>query len=322
MAKRRRLPGRPPDLSSIGEGLARPGMDPRLWNSFATVAYGADPVTFDPERGPLVRVVLHPSEVEVTCRVLQSISGNGEGDWYPFVSGDEVLVAIPEGNARAGCVIIGRLPNSVDRFPSQPVAGQDPTKNACAFRKQIAPQILECDGPIVARHAPTGALAAIDQVGAVTLRDGNKNAVQLSADAISVQSGDGKFLLQWAGARLTVQVGDAIFVLSSSDASPEVSALVAPGPISISAAAQPAAEHVATTEAVASILVQLGIVATVPWTSVQVAAAIQAAAATGLDPIVATAIVGAFAAATQKPAAVPGLGQVRPGIGCSGLAAG
>lgn len=141
---------RPIDSATAAAAYARPGQDTRSWVSFGLVHH-QDPkqiVTFDEEYGcPLVCVTLQPSGSNVHCRVSSMVAGNGEGEWHPFVEGDEVLVVLPEGHESAGPVIIGRLNNSLDKFPMDSVAGQDPTTNVFAFRRRRTPFIEEFLGP-------------------------------------------------------------------------------------------------------------------------------------------------------------------------------
>lgn len=136
----------PPPLNLIDaispEGGGLPGKD---WLSIATVD-DDEPVTFDPDLGPLVNVTTQPKQIPLVCRVGMRIAGRGEGEYFPFVAGDEVLVAILQGDARAGGVILCRVCNGIDRFPTT-VAGQDATKNNFAFTRSIAPHLEERDGP-------------------------------------------------------------------------------------------------------------------------------------------------------------------------------
>lgn len=327
---------KPLDANRAASAFARPGLDTRVWNSNGVVsAEGGDCVFYDDDLGQLVRVVLQPTGVECVCRVAMGVAGPSEGEGYPFVAGDAVVVCLPEGSPRAGGIIIGRLSSRADPFPKDPVAGQDPRANAVGVRKQKAGQVFESDGPIVVRHAPTGALVAIDAKGGVTIRNGDGAGFQLSSDALSLLAGDGKCLVQVdvAQRRVTLQAGDALAVLSDSGADHPVNALATPGALTISTAAQPAAEHATTAEALALLLAVLGPLITsgggvlppIPtsgWTSAHVALALQAASIAALDPLVAGSIRAAFAAAAQKPPADPALGQVRPGLGCSGLIVG
>lgn len=323
MARPRRLGPRMLDLRSIAEGMSTPGIDPRQWVSYGLVE-SEDPVEFDDELGPLVNVRLQPSNVAVRCRVAGQVAGNGEAEYSPFIAGDEVLVTMPGGSER-NCVITGRLCNGLDKFPAESVAGQDPTTNSFAFKRQRTPFIHEIAGPYIVRQATTGAMFSFDAKGSLTIRNGNGDALQMTADYCTIQSSDGTsmFQLDFTNGRLTIQAGDALFTLSDSLAAPQSNAITTNGTLSLSANSQPAAEHLVTTEALANILTAFGgLILPIPVTPAQVAGAFAAAAASPLLPPVAAAIFAAFQAATQKPPGVPGQGQMMPGIGCSGLLGG
>lgn len=315
----------PLDLPSVLGSGAAPDRD---WLTIATVDDAEDAVSFDDELGPLVVVTTHPAGRSLVCRVGMRVAGRGEADYpQPFVAGDEVLVAIPEASPRARPVILCRLCNGIDRFPSR-VMGQDSTKNAFAFSRTVAPKVVESDGPIFVRHAPSGAFVSIAADGTITLRGPAGAAMQIGAERVGGQTADGTVLVQLdqSAARATVAAGSAILSLASSGQS----GVVAPGTISVSSSGQPAAEHAISAEAVAnllaSLIVQLGIQNPGVLTGVGLAAllpvllpaVVAAAAVTPQLPPVALALVAAFAAATPKPPAVPGQGQLLPGIGCAG----
>ena len=102
----------PHNIATHAQAYAAPGMDTRQWVSFGTVNLetpNQKSVAFTKEYGPLVNVTLRPSAIPVVCRVSHEVAGAGEGEWFPFVGGNEVMVAIPEGDESAGCVIFGRL---------------------------------------------------------------------------------------------------------------------------------------------------------------------------------------------------------------------
>ena len=344
MPPRRRPRPRPLNLAALAEAMVRPGNDPRQWVSFGLV--DEVPVDFDPDHGPLVSVILKPSEIEVQCRVSMAVGGNGEGEYYPFVEGDEVLVAVPGGNERGGCVIIGRLSNQRTPFPQESVAGQDPSTNAFGFRRTKAPFITEADGPVMTRQAKSGAFLSLDEAGNVTLANGEKSVLQLSADALTIQSGDGKSILQLdiTGGRATLQSGDAVLTLAGSNAVPSTSSIVVPSVLQFSTAGAPPVEHVITTEAVVNLVsgifnllgttltalggtpltgAILGALFQDPAFSTTLAAAIPTVLANrAQNQLVALALVTAFNNAAAKPPPVPALGQTSPGIGCTGLLAG
>src|SRR5258708_21906914 len=112
------------DQLSLNDGVAAPGADTRQWVSYGVVDDDQEDqksVTFDADHGPLVSVTLQPSGIPVVCRVAGWCAGNGEAEYFPFVSGDEVVVHVPEGDERAGCIITGRCNSQIDRFPRRSV---------------------------------------------------------------------------------------------------------------------------------------------------------------------------------------------------------
>lgn len=355
MAPRRRV-RRDFDHRTMAEAYSHPGIDPREWIAYGVVEGqtqdDSDPeVTFDEEYGPLVKVVLQPSKRRALCRVGAFIAGNGEAEYHPFVKGDEVLVAIPEGDERADCVILCRLNNAIDKFPMDSVAGQDATTNTFGFRRARTPTVHEYAGPFTLRSALTGALLAFDNTGALTLRGGDDAsgaapALQLSADVIGFQSSDATMLVQldMTGEHFIAQVKDAILSISSSTANPEQNMISVPGSFALITGTNAAAEHAASAEAVANMVANMimalgaaialanpgpltgavfGTQTALPLAGTAYATGITAAAATPIDTAIGLALFAAFQAqgAVQKPPAGP-TGQTAPGIGCAALLVG
>jgi hypothetical protein len=320
---------RPLDALTLSEGLARPGADTREWISFGTVSTDAEPVIFSEEDGqPYVKVTLHPSLRPVLCRVGMEVAGDGEGEYTPYLQGDEVLVALPGGREDGGATIIKRLCNSLDKFPMESVAGQDPTKNNFGFVRRRTPYIHEYAGPVTFRSATTGAFISIDKAGVVMFKSGTNSVLQLGPDGLAYQGESSteaapKFVMQLLEAgQFIVQVDDAYFQISSSSSSPEMNMLKLPGPMTVSASGNAPLEHVVTTEALANILVALGAAVGAPWIPANVATAIAAAGVAPLNPAVGAAIMAAFAAQPQKVAVAGMTVQLQPGIGCVGFLAG
>lgn len=191
-------------MSTIAEmmaALAGPGMDPRQWISFGLVNDGEKSVIFTDDDGkvspvgPIVTVTLEPSGIVVPCRVASSCAGNEEGEWFPFMPRDEVLVAIPEGDERAGCTIIGRLNQSIDTFPLR-VAGQDVTKNNFGFKRLRTPYIIETASSFMIRSAITGAGITIDQTGNCYWVSGDGHRIVMHGSFLKLESGGGKDFFQ------------------------------------------------------------------------------------------------------------------------------
>jgi hypothetical protein len=176
------------DLQALGAG---PEGDSRQWFSYGTV----DPsdenrkaVTFDKE-GPLVDVKLHPSGGHVRCRVASWCAGAGEGEYYPFIDHDEVVVAFPEGCERAGAIIVGRCNNSFDEFPLT-VAGNDVSENNFGFRRMRAPYVIETAQSYCIRNAMRGSMLMLEASGAVTLQGDGSNYLHIGPDFVGLQALD------------------------------------------------------------------------------------------------------------------------------------
>ncbi|HOA00808.1 MAG TPA: hypothetical protein PKI27_00720 [Dermatophilaceae bacterium] len=350
MARRPRRPGALPrlnlDLRTFAEGLRFPGIDPRQWISYGLVEGqtqdDTEPeVVFDEQYGPLVKVMLQPSMVPVYCRTAGSVAGNGEGEFHPYVKGDEVLVAIPEGAETADCCIIGRLNNAIDKFPMDSIAGQDPTTNTFGFRRCRTPVVHEYAGPYTIRSALTGALIGIDSKGAVTLLNGDSSGFQIGSDVIGISTKDGSALIQlnFTDKCISLRLDDAVLNLSATGGVGN-NTLSVPDALNIITSGNAATEHAATTESVvnlvAHMLMQLGIaidtanpgpltgaalasLMALPLADAAYALAVPIAQSTPMtDTLTASmaAIATAFGACLPKVSSFP---QTSPGIGCPGL---
>ena len=109
------------DHATAGQAFAGPGMDTRQWVSYGQVDQDTQDsrcVVFDPDLGPLVNVTLQPSGIPVVCRVLAPFAGQGESEYFPFISGDEVVVAITQGDER------GRASSSAGAAEAKGVVGR------------------------------------------------------------------------------------------------------------------------------------------------------------------------------------------------------
>ena len=202
------------DAPTLREAFKGPGQDTRAWFSIGLVdkeTPDAPSVEFDPEVGPLVAVTLQPSNMPIVCRVL----GQGEGEWSVFVEGDEVHVAIVDGDPKAGAVIVGRAPNGIDKMPDT-IAGQDATMNAFSWKQTRPPFIWEVADAWALRSAVTGALFRLGVDGSWTMSDGDNDYIAVTPDFITAQSGDASMLIQIdiLNGRATMQAGDAQLQLS------------------------------------------------------------------------------------------------------------
>lgn len=343
------------DQRTMGEAFGFPGIDPRVWISMARVDdsgqdQGEQIVEFDADDGQVyVNVLLAPSDMPMRCRVGGLCAGPGEGAYFPFVSGDEVLVAVPEGHFRSGGVIIARLNNAYDAFPFESVASGDPTKNSFGMIRTRTAFTLEAGASIMLRSAAAGAFLQLAGTGNITLRDASKNVLQMSPDVFGFQNGDGDIVMQLDlnAKRYNLAIGQAQLTLSGDGggANPQ-SVLQVPSSFAVTAGGQSiisAVEHVLTTEAFCNLLAQImnvlgGLMASLPnpvtpatlsalfldpaFSTACVAAGASAATLTPLNPAVAAALFAAFASPSLKPPGTPGVGQTMPGIGCAGFLSG
>jgi hypothetical protein len=250
------------DQASIGAGFSRPGADTRQWGSFGTVdadTPDSRSVRFNDEDGnplpfPLVAVTLQPSAVSVLCRVGAGVAGDGEGEWFPFVAGDEVWVEVPQGNERAGCTITRRLPNGIDAWP-RTVAGMDATQNNFAFKRLRTPYVLETAASYLVRNAANGAQLALDDKGQFLVNDGDGARLFLSADALGFQSADGSCTvqIQVASSTLLLQGGDTTSLeMGSSGAQ-----FLTQGTLAIGTGGMGATGHAITLEQVCNLIANL-----------------------------------------------------------------
>lgn len=341
------------DLRALKSVLQGPDNDTRTWFTHGIIDGSndadADDACVDFSAGyPIVRVMTQPDQVPISCRVGMAMAGNGEAEWHPFLVGDEVGVAIPDGNYRNGGIIIARLNNEIDRFPTESVGGQDPTKNNFAFRRTRTPVIEEQAGPWTKRDALTGCLLSLDETGAVTIRAGNPgaptepaSAIKVSHDILGMQNPDGTVFLQLnlVDDNFTVRVKDVVATLASGTAAESL--VTVPRTFTLGNSGNPPLEHVVTTEAVVSIVMALLNVMSVGFAAIPAtvggapggipfAAVLTALTTAGLAPVIAAAgtltppalaaIQGVFAAAAPKPNTPTG--QLVPGIGCPGFLTG
>lgn len=340
------------DHATFGQAYAAPGMDPRTWISYAIVDVPGDgqgdsqTVEFDRDDGQLyVNLTLKPSDVPLRARVGMTAAGSGEAIYFPFCGGEEVLVAIPEGNLQAGAVILCRLNNAYDGFPFDSVGGGDPTKNATAIFRTRTPLTIESGASVQIRSAAAGALLLLSGQGNITLRDAKANVLQMSPDVFGFQNGDGDIVMQLDlnAKRYTLSIGQVALTLSGDAASANPQSLLqVPSTLAVGTSGlsiNTAAEHVLTAEAFANLFVQfwlaVGVANPGPLTGVALAAAmatlfpasIATASATPQTPPVGAALAAAFAnpamlAAKVLPSSVALGYQSFPGIGCAGFLAG
>jgi phage baseplate assembly protein gpV len=322
------------DLSTVSDGFARPGSDTRSWTTIGLVepeTSDAHSTIFSDESGnpipygALVMVKLQVGGNVLPCRVAGSCAGNGEGEWHPFVGGDEVIVLVPDGDEKNGGVIIGRLNQQFDAFPVA-AGGQSTTGNQVAFKRLLAPYVLESGTAVILRNAATGAALTLDQTGNTYVSDGNGDALVLRSDVVSLQLAESAAAIQLDpstnSATLTAGSGNTIIKLDG--ASSPSSQIQSAGTITFTTLGNGGGNHAASAESVINLLntflIAASKAATTPAslvaffltfsTPAPLAALIAAAAAIPLDPILGAALTAALA--IPKTGGAPGAGS--PGV--------
>lgn len=293
------------DAAAVRDLVAGPGVDSRQWSTYGQVMADQEGqrsvILDDPENpGPMVLVKLLHSGMQVPCRVGMACGGDGEGEWHPFVAGDEVLVEIPDGNERSIPVITHRLANAIDRFPSM-VAGNDTSTNSFAFKRVRVPYIFETASSYLLYSAPTKSFLALTEAGAFTVSNADKALLQLGADVIGFRNGDADCFVE-------IHVGDKRLHLEAGSAKLQLAdggdgIFLVPGMLTISTSGAQPIGHGVTVEQVYAIANELMATIGVALTAVvgpvsAVGAAITAALA--LD-VAATATVATAKSKTFLP---------------------
>lgn len=108
-----------PDLSRLAAALSIPGIDPRLWVSYAYLTTDPKINLVDGEQDVTADIVLMPSGQEETARIGAIYAGYGFGFYCPLKQFDEVLVVAPSGDPDEGLVITQRLWSPADIPPQE-----------------------------------------------------------------------------------------------------------------------------------------------------------------------------------------------------------
>lgn len=115
------------DFSRLSQALMRPGIDPRVWVSYAVLK--GEPVVDltvdDGSAGVFVDLILLPTQQQATARVGALYAGNGFGLYAPLHKDDEVLVVAPSGDPAEGLVVTQRLWSPSDPPPAAVAANPD-----------------------------------------------------------------------------------------------------------------------------------------------------------------------------------------------------
>lgn len=105
------------DFARLSQALMRPGIDPRVWVSYAVLT--SEPVVdrSGDDAGVFVDLILLPTQMEATARVGAIYAGNGFGLYAPLHIDDEVVVIAPSGDPNEGLVVTQRVWSPSDLPP-------------------------------------------------------------------------------------------------------------------------------------------------------------------------------------------------------------
>jgi hypothetical protein len=325
------------DAGMFVDAFSRPGIDPREWISYGVVDQDGESedekaVEFDKDYGPLVNVTLHPAGKQVRARVASFMAGNGEGEWFPFIAKDEVLVALANGSER-NAIIIGRMNQGVDGFPSR-VGGVDTSKNAVAFRRCRTPYVWElAQGPFLITNKANNAALLMDKGGNWYLKDGEGSALHIGADWMGFTTKDTTdfaFQYQMDDKKLNISLdgGNTQMVLQTTDSS----SITTSNTLNIGTAGAIPFWHATSIESVCALLdafmkalgLAIGAIPTPAIAPAALAAIFAAAGQTTLPlaiPVAAVAPLLAIAPALQAAFAIPAVPNVVPSAAIPSLAA-
>lgn len=296
-------------------------MDTRQWLSYGIVKADTESgpsVRFaddagDPlPHGVLVTATLQPSGIDVPCRVGSHVAGQGEAEYYPYVAGDEVVVAVMEGDERAGCVILCRLNQSLDTFPKT-VGGQDVTKNNFGFKRSRAPYVFETAESLMFRGATTNWQLTFDRTGNLIIGSGDKHHLVLNTAGVILGLGDDSVSIQMAPASsnplglaaMAINAGKVALSLSEDQTN-----LFTPGIFKVSTTGIGATGHAISAESVIaivdSLLTAIGIVNPGPIASGAALAGAKVGIINALIPLAAVLPVAPYTAAITGALQIPG----------------
>lgn len=105
------------DTARLSNAVSRPGIDPRIWVSYAVLISEPYIEEVEGQQDIVVDIQMMPIGDQETARVGAIYAGNGFGFYCPLHEGDEVLVCAPSGDPDEGLVVMQRLWSPADPPP-------------------------------------------------------------------------------------------------------------------------------------------------------------------------------------------------------------
>ena len=211
-----------PDLSRLGEALARPGMDTRRWVS---LAYAAGESVVDKDHGVFVDIILLPTGEATTARVGGDSAGTRFGAYDGEIhKDDELIVIIPSGFLAEGAVVVKRLWSASDLPPQEAV--DNPGETLRVLEKDKTWRVITSGtGKVYAKSADTVTMDS------PKVRLGAEDATEKLVLGNTYKQAEQQFLTQLVAvaatlttAGTTLSTAGAVMVASPNAAGPMVTA--------------------------------------------------------------------------------------------------
>jgi len=136
------------DSASMSSLVSRPGVDPRVWLTLATV----EDIGYDAKHGLFADVAYIPDGQKETAAVGTPYAAPGAGLVCPFGIGDVVLVAVPNGDTGHGPRVIAQGWNETNTPPPEAQSTSNTQEFGpdvvWRFKKGIKYKMLSTDGEI------------------------------------------------------------------------------------------------------------------------------------------------------------------------------
>ena len=177
-----------PDMARLANALSIPGIDPRIWVSYAYLTSEPYIETVDGREDIIADIVLLPSQQEETARVGAIYAGNGFGFYCPLHKDDEVLVVAPSGDPDEGLVITQRLWSPAAPPPQEVIDNPEDVTLVVEEGKNLRLHVLGAGNVVLAAEDGKIKLGGEDaEKGVARMDDTTDNGnLKLTADTATV----------------------------------------------------------------------------------------------------------------------------------------
>lgn len=186
------------DTERLANAVARPGIDPRIWISYAVLTTEPKVNLESDGQDVFADVMLMPSGTLETARVGAIYAGNGFGLYAPLHKDDEVLVCAPSGDPDQGLVITQRFwspadppPDAVKNNPEDVTLVVEAGKNLRLNVQGAGNVILGVDSGKVYLGAPDGTEPAAKGTSLKSYLDTLVTAIQAHTHPVQVNPATG-----------------------------------------------------------------------------------------------------------------------------------